>query len=33
MDLLNKFSDKGLYAQPLLDYLDDKFGKLYGWKK
>ena len=33
MDLLNKFSDKGLDAQPLLDYLDDKFGRLYGWKK
>lgn len=33
MDLLNKFSDKGLDAQPLLDYLDDKFGKIYGWKK
>jgi len=32
MDLLNKFSDKGLDAQPLLDYLDDKFGRLYGWK-
>jgi len=32
MDLLNKFSDKGLDAQPLLDYLDDKFGKIYGWK-
>ena len=33
MDLLNKFSDKGLDAQPLLDYLDDKFGKIYGWNK
>ncbi len=33
MDLLNKFSDKGLDAQPLLDYLDDKFGKIYGWKQ
>ena len=33
MDLLNKFSDKGLDAQPLLDYLDDKFGRIYGWKK
>ena len=32
MDLLSKFSDKGLDAQPLLDYLDDKFGKIYGWK-
>ena len=32
MDLLHKFSDKGLDAQPLLDYLDDKFGKIYGWK-
>ena len=32
MDLLNKFSDKGLDAQPLLDYLDDKFGRIYGWK-
>ena len=32
MDLLNKFSDKGLDAQPLLDYFNDKFGKLYGWK-
>ena len=33
MDLLRKFSDKGLDAQPLLEYLDDKFGKIYGWKK
>ena len=33
MDLLKKFSDKGLDAQPLLDYLDDKFGRIYGWKK
>ena len=33
MDLLNKFSDKGLDAQPLLDYLDDKFGRIYGWKE
>lgn len=33
MDLLGKFSPKGLDAQPLLDYLDDKFGKIYGWKK
>ncbi len=33
MDLLNKFSPKGLDAQPLLDYLEDKFGKIYGWKK
>ncbi|MBE5761478.1 MAG: carboxypeptidase M32 [Clostridiales bacterium] len=33
MDLLNKFSDKGLDAQPLIDYLDDKFGRIYGWKK
>ena len=32
MDLLNKFSDKGLDAQPLLDYFDDKFGRIYGWK-
>ena len=32
MDLLNKFSPNGLDAQPLLDYLDDKFGRLYGWK-
>lgn len=32
MELLNKFSDKGLDAQPLLDYLDDKFGRIYGWK-
>ena len=32
MDLLRKFSDKGLDAQPLLDYLDDKFGRIYGWK-
>jgi len=31
MDLLKKFSDNGLDAQPLLDYLDDKFGKIYGW--
>lgn len=33
MDLLNKFSDKGLDARPLLDYFDDKFGRIYGWKK
>ena len=33
MDLLNKFSDKGLDAQPLLDYLNDKFGRIYGWVK
>jgi len=33
MDLLYKFSGKGLDAQPLLDYLDDKFGKIYGWKQ
>ena len=33
MDLLNKFSDRGLDAQPLLDYLDDKFGRIYGWKQ
>ncbi len=33
MDLLSKFSDKGLDAQPLLDYLNDKFGRIYGWKK
>ena len=33
MDLLKKFSDKGLDAQPLLDYLDDKFGRIYGWKE
>ncbi len=32
MDLLNKFSSTGLDAQPLLDYLDDKFGRIYGWK-
>ena len=32
MDLLHKFSPKGLDAQPLLDYLDDKFGHIYGWK-
>ncbi len=32
MDLLNKFSAKGLDAQPLIDYLDNKFGKIYGWK-
>lgn len=32
LDLLKKFSEKGLDAQPLLDYLDDKFGKIYGWK-
>lgn len=32
MELLKKFSDKGLDAQPLLDYLDDKFGKIYGWR-
>ncbi|MBR2894068.1 MAG: carboxypeptidase, partial [Oscillospiraceae bacterium] len=32
MDLLNKFSDHGLDAQPLLDYLDEKFGQIYGWK-
>lgn len=32
MELLEKFSDKGLDAQPLLDYLDDKFGRIYGWK-
>lgn len=33
MDLLKKFSPNGLDAQPLLDYLDDKFGRLYGWKQ
>jgi carboxypeptidase Taq len=33
MDLLGKFSDSGLDAQPLLDYLDDKFGRIYGWIK
>ena len=33
MDLLNKFSDRGLDAHPLLDYLDDKFGRIYGWKE
>ena len=33
MDLLKKFSPCGLDAQPLLDYLDDKFGKIYGWKQ
>ena len=32
MDLLKKFSPDGLDAQPLLDYLDDKFGRIYGWK-
>ena len=32
MDLLQKFSPQGLDAQPLLDYLDDKFGRIYGWK-
>ena len=32
MDLLYKFSPGGLDAQPLLDYLDDKFGHIYGWK-
>lgn len=32
MELLNKFSNQGLDAQPLLDYLDDKFGRIYGWK-
>ena len=32
MDLLNRFSSHGLDAQPLLDYLDDKFGRIYGWK-
>ena len=32
MDLLKKFSPQGLDAQPLLDYLDDKFGRIYGWK-
>lgn len=33
MDLLNKFSDKGLDAEPLVAYLNDKFGRIYGWKK
>lgn len=33
MELLNRFSPKGLDAQPLLDYLDDKFGRIYGWKQ
>ena len=33
MELLNKFSDKGLDAQPLIDYLEDKFGRIYGWIK
>ena len=33
MDLLKKFSPSGLDAQPLLDYLEDKFGHIYGWKK
>ena len=33
MDLLKKFSPAGLDAQPLLDYLDDKFGRIYGWKQ
>ena len=33
MELLHKFSPCGLDAQPLLDYLDDKFGKIYGWKQ
>ena len=33
MDLLNKFSATGLDAQPLLDYLDKKFGNIYGWNK
>ena len=33
MDLLQKFSTQGLDAQPLLDYLDDKFGRIYGWKE
>ena len=32
MDLLNKFSEKGLDAQPLLDYLNEKFSKIYGWQ-
>ena len=31
MELLNKFSDNGLDAQPLLNYLNDKFGRIYGW--
>ena len=33
MELLHKFSPRGLDAQPLLDYLDDKFGRIYGWKE
>ena len=33
MDLLRKFGRQGLDAQPLLDYLDRKFGKIYGWKQ
>lgn len=32
MDLLKKFSGKGLDARPLLDYFDEKFGAIYGWK-
>ena len=31
MELLEKFSPKGLDAQPLLDYLEEKFGRIYGW--
>ena len=33
MDLLNRFSPNGLDAQPLLDYLNDKFGRIYGWNR
>lgn len=33
MDLLRKFGRQGLDAQPLLDYLDHKFGRIYGWKQ
>ena len=33
MDLLHKFGQQSLDAQPLLDYLDRKFGRIYGWKQ
>jgi len=33
MDLLTKFSPNGLDAQPLIDYLDEKFGRIYGWRE
>ena len=31
MELLKKFSPEGLDPQPLLDYLEEKFGRIYGW--